>query len=51
MACAACQQRRQIIAQAAQQGGAVGVIKSIPTVASHLVNDIRAKTVRYGKRK
>lgn len=51
MACNSCAERRAIIVQAARTGGAVGVVKSIPTVASHLVNDIRAKTVRYGKRK
>lgn len=37
MACAACQQRRQIIAQAAQTGGAVGVVKALPIVVGHMI--------------
>lgn len=37
MACAACQQRRQIIAQAAQKEGAVGVVKALPIVVGHMI--------------
>lgn len=54
MACAACEQRRQIMVTAARTGGAVGLVKSLPTVGQHLLNDIRDRTVRKrpnGKRK
>lgn len=46
MACAACEQRRQIMVKAARTEGAIGVVKSLPAVGQHLFNDIRDRTVR-----
>lgn len=37
MACRACQERRQIIAQAAQKEGAVGVVKVMPIIVGHMI--------------
>lgn len=37
MACRACQERRAILTQAAQQGGAVGVVKAMPIIVGHMI--------------
>lgn len=37
MACCTCQQRRAILTQAAQTGGAVGVVKALPIVVGHMI--------------
>lgn len=44
MACRACQERRQIIAQAAQKGGAIGVVKAMPTIVGHMIRTGRRPT-------
>lgn len=39
MACKSCEERRQIAATAYKTGGVKAVVKSVPTIAKHMVRN------------
>ncbi len=39
MPCGSCEKRRQMIAEARKQGGVKGVVKSLPKIVRHFVNN------------